>query len=183
MISTQLWRRLDVVGLERCELAPTAEGHRIGGTTLVLLDGDSHEIRYSVITDAEWRPLTVGAHVQGPGNDRRLALASDGEGSWSVTEEPVIELFGATDVWLSWTPSTHTIPIRRLGLEVGEAAETVAVWIDFPGHDIGKRTHRYERLAERRYRFTSGPFETDLEVDEHGLVVVFPGRWTTAAER
>ena len=110
-------------------------------------------------------------------------LAAGGDGSWAVTDEPVIELFGAVDVWLTWTPSTHTIPIKRLGLEVGESGETTVVKIDFPSHDIDKRTHRYERLAERRYRFSSGPFETDLELDENGLVRVFPGRWTSELDR
>ena len=36
---------------------------------------------------------------------------------------------------------------------------------------------RYTRLAERTYRFESlgGGFVRDIEVDEHGLVVTYPG--------
>jgi hypothetical protein len=174
---TQLWRPITGQGLERCELETTASGYRIAGTALRATEDEPYEIRYSILTDPDWVVSTVGAHVQGPGNDRRLALASDGKGAWSVTEAPVVELSGAIDVELSWTPSAHTVAIKRLDLEVGEAADTTVVAVGFPSHDIERKTHRYERIALRRYRFSAGAYQTDLEVDEHGLIVTQPGRW------
>jgi hypothetical protein len=176
---TQLWRPITGQGLERCELEPTSSGFRIAGTALLAIDNEPYEIRYSILTDSEWVVSTVGAHVQGPGGDRRLALASNGTGSWSVTEEPVIELYGAIDVELSWTPSAHTVAIKRLDLNVGEAKDTPVVVIGFPSHDIERKTHRYERIAIRRYRFSAGAYQTDLEVDENGLIVTYPGRWAS----
>ena len=180
---TQLWRPITGSGLERCELEPTAAGYQLTGTTLLTIDNDPYEIRYSIMTDSTWAITTVGAHVSGPESDRRLALASDGAGSWSVTDEPIIELFGATDVSLSWTPAGHTAAIRRLDLAEGSFAETVAVSIGFPRHEIERRQHRYERIALRRYRFWSGDFSTDLEVDEHALIVTYPGRWASVLSR
>jgi hypothetical protein len=179
----QLWRPITGQGLERCEMEPTSTGFRIGGTTLITVDGEPFEIRYSILTSPEWIVSTVGVHVQGPEGDRRLALASDRAGSWSVTEEPVAGLDGAVDVDLAWTPAAHTVPIKRLGLEVGESAETIAVGVGFPGHDIERKTLRYERIALRRYRFSTGSYESPLEVDEHELVVAQPGRWISVLSR
>lgn len=181
-MSSILWRRLDRTGMERATLESTPDGFRLAGTVLLVEADGPIEIRYSVLTDTEWRTRTVGAHVQTTTGDRRLALNSDGSGTWSAGDDPVLELYGAVDVDLAWTPATNTLPIRRLNLEVGESAETSTVRIAFPAHEIERRTHRYERLAPLRYRYRSGDFETDLTVNDEGLVVAYPGGWTTEAE-
>ena len=176
-MSSVLWERTDGVGLERTVFEATGGGHRISGTTLLISDGTPHEIRFSVVTDVSWRTLTVGAHVQSSGSDRRLALSADGEGSWSVSDSPLIELYGAIDIDLSWTPSTQTLAIRRLGLDVGQTAETTVAWIDFPGHDIARVTQTYTRLAEDRYRLEHGGSSGDVVVDDGGIVVDHPRGW------
>ncbi len=176
-----LWRRSDGAGLERCVIESTPDGHRIGGTALLVSDGASHEIRYSVLTDSLWRTRTVGAHVQGPGGDRRLALTSDGEGSWSMSDTPVVDLYGALDIDLAWTPATNTVPIRRLGLAVGDTAETTVAWIDFPGHDIARKVHRYTRIGPHAYLFESAGATYELEVSEDGIVRTYPQGWETVA--
>jgi hypothetical protein len=181
-MSSILWRRLDRVGMERAVLESAPDGFRLSGTVLLVESDGPIEVRYSVLTDTEGRTRTVGAHVQTPTGDRRLALKSDGAGTWSAGDDPVLELYGAVDVDLAWTPATNTLAIRRLNLEIGESAEASTVYIAFPAHEIERRNHRYERLAPLRYRYRSGDFETDLTVNEQGLVVAYPGRWTTEAE-
>lgn len=174
-----LWR--GPAGLDRCTLDATPSGWRLAGTALLVVADAPYEIRYSVVLDDEWRPATVGAHVQGPGADRRMALTTDGTGGWSVTDQPVLELFGATDVDLSWTPATNTIPIRRLGLEVGESASITVAKIAFPEHDIERVIQHYERLSDHAYRYRSGSFTADLTVDEHGLVTAYGDLWSAVA--
>ena len=172
-----LWRRSAGEGLERCVFEQTADGHRIAGTVLFVSDGAPHEIRYSVLTDPQWRTRTVGAHVHGPAGDRRLALSADGEGNWQVSDSPIIDLFGAIDIDLSWTPATNTIAIQRLGLEVDESAQTTAAWIDFPGHDIARLTQRYTRIAANSYRYESPSADAVLVVSDEGIVLEYPNGW------
>jgi uncharacterized protein len=85
------------------------------------------------------------------------------------------------DVDLGFTPATNTLPIRRLGLEVGEAAELAVAWLRWPTLRVERAEQRYERLARDRYRYSSGDFEADLTVDEHGLVVEYEGVWRAVA--
>ena len=49
-----MWRRLDRVGLERCELEPSQDGWRVAGTSLFVDRDHPVEIRYSVALDAAW---------------------------------------------------------------------------------------------------------------------------------
>lgn len=173
-----LWRRINGTGLERCELGGDDSGYRLSGTTLFTLDGGPVEIRYSITLDAQWRTRIAGVHVRAPTENRSVALRSDGAGNWEAEGRAVPELSGALDLDLSWTPATNTIPIRRLDLPVGGAATTSVAFVPFPEREVELRQQHYERTAERRYRYTSGDYSTDLTVDENGLVVVYPARWT-----
>ena len=56
------------------------------------------------------------------------------------------------------------------------------MYIAFPAHEIERKTHCYERLALRRYRYQSGDYQVDLTVNEQGMVVAYPGGWTAEAE-
>ena len=177
-----LWRRIDRTSYERCVLEATASGHRLAGTVLIVEEGAPYEIRYTIVADQAWRPTTVGVNVQSAGGDRALALEYDGDGNWHAGDAPVLELYGATDIDFGWTPGTNTLPIRRLDLEVGQAATITAVRIDFPQRAIEKTTQTYERLAPLRYRYSSGDYQVDLTVNEHGLVTAYPAGWMTEAE-
>jgi uncharacterized protein len=90
---------------------------------------------------------------------------------------PMPEFTGAIDVDLAMTPFTNTLPIRRLGLAVGASADIIVVYVTFPDLAVIADPQRYTRLAERTYRFESldGGFVRNIEVDEHGLVVTYPG--------
>ncbi len=176
-LATALWRRIDIPGMERCEIAATPDGFRLAGTSLFSLNDRPVEIRYSVALDAQWRTRIVGVHVRTPEEARSVALRADGDGGWEVGGKPVPDLEGAVDVNLAWTPATNTIPIRRLGLDVGKSAQISTAFVPFPDRTVSARTQSYERLAARRYRFTSGDFAADLTVDGDGLVTAYPGLW------
>ena len=73
--------------------------------------------------------------------------------------------------------STNTLPMRRLSLPVGGATEVHAAWVRFPDLELERLPQRYTRLADRRYRYESldSGFTAELDVDDLGLVVLYPG--------
>jgi uncharacterized protein len=81
---------------------------------------------------------------------------------------PALE--GCADVDLSFSPSTNTLPIRRLALTIG-ALETIdAAWVLFPDLEIRASRQTYTRLSDQSYRYASGDFAAELGVDAAGLV-------------
>jgi hypothetical protein len=180
-VSSILWRRIDGLGLERCIIEPIGDGWRIAGTALLIADDAPTEVRYSIQTDLAWLTSSVGAHVQSPLGDRRMALKADGSGTWFSDGQPLIDLFGALDIDMAWTPATNTLPIRRLDLAVGEEAAVTAAWIGFPEHTVARLEQRYLRLDATTYRYTTGEFSVDLDVDELGRVIRYPGVWEAVA--
>ena len=88
--------------------------------------------RYRIQCDGSWRARKI--EIAQIGNDRLLALASDGAGKWvDKSNSAISPISGAIDVDISITPFTNTLPIRRLNLQKGQSAEILAVYIQVPG--------------------------------------------------
>jgi hypothetical protein len=173
-----LWRYVRDEGLEYCSLweLPDGGGWALRGTAVVSYGGRPTEVRYRVVCDRAWRTRSVHVGVVSGEDKASLRLRAD-EGRWFAGDREVPQYAGCVDVDLGIGASTNTLPIRRLGLEVGQAREIEAAWVRFPDLSLEPLAQRYTRLSERRYRYESieSGFTADLEVDDLGLVLVYPG--------
>ena len=168
------WRRSDEVATdEHCTLTQRDSGLSLVGTVLGSEGGVPVRIEYRVLADAEG--LTTAAHVRDLRGfeQRTLVLERDAKGGWSVDGKTVRGLKGATDVDLGCSPSTNTLPIRRLRLGIGASKTIKAAWVRFPELTVVKADQTYTRLDEFTYRYASGDFEAELTVDDEGLVAAY----------
>ncbi len=108
-----------------------------------------------------------------------LWLGADGTGRWGeVNGAHRPDLAGCTDIELECTPFTHTLPIRRLQLDVGEHADVTTAMVDVETLGVVPITRRYRRVAARRYTTRAQPDDAtvsdtpplEFDVDEYGLV-------------
>jgi hypothetical protein len=165
------WRRSDEVATdEHCTLTQRDTGLSLVGTVLGADDGAPVRIEYRVLTDGDG--LTTAAHVRDLRGfeQRTLTLERDAKGNWTVDGAKVRALKGATDVDLGCSPSTNTLPIRRLKIGVGASKTIKAAWVRFPELTVVKADQTYTRLDEFTYRYASGDFEAELTVDDEDLV-------------
>lgn len=179
--SRMRWRRLDVRGREEARIDRTAAGWRLTGELDVEEDDVAARLRYTIDCDPEWRTRSAAITGEVGGVAIRLALSADGEGHWLRDGIPVPELAGALDVDLGFTPATNTLPIRRLGLEVGESAEVRSAWVRFPELRVEPLEQTYTRVAARSFRYRAmvdgEPFVAGLDTDGLGRVVRYEGLW------
>jgi hypothetical protein len=169
-------------GSEHLHLSSAEDGVVADGMIIATEDGIPVRLNYQIICDDAWRTrrLTLTSYGR-----ESLTLASDDDHRWyrgedRATELP--ELAGCIDVDIALTPFTNTLPIRRLGLQPGEAADIRAVYVQpTPSLEIDTSEQRYTRLdphAGAEYRYQSGSFTADLAVDSDGIVIDYPGLWT-----
>jgi hypothetical protein len=170
------WRR--GTGLERFELLRAGSGWVLRGTILVAPETEAFQASYEVSCDGTWNTQAVEVQLRGASAERSLRLEA-ADGHWYHGGREQESLGGCLDVDLGWSPSTNTLPIRRLGLEVGSSRAVTAAWIRFPELTLEPLSQEYCRLAERRYRYASagGGFVAEIEVDDQGLVVDYAGVW------
>jgi hypothetical protein len=172
-----LWQASDG-GSEICVLERAGRGWRFRGTVLTHEAKEPIELRYAVTVDAAWATTGVDVLVSFAGGDFREPVEI---GSlWTGKERPP-GFEGCVDVDLSFTPATNTLPIRRLGLGVGEEREIAVAWLVWPELRFERAVQRYARLREDRYRYRQDDFEAELEVDEDGLVLEYEGLWRAVA--
>ena len=178
-----LWRRLDVPGHEICRLRPEDDGWELAGTAVFADERGPCKLDYVVICDAGWR--TSSARVQGIIGDRDVDLdvAVDAARRWRLNGEECPAVAGALDVDLGFSPSTNTLPIRRLALAVGASASVQVAWLPFPSLAFEPLAQVYRREGATTYRYESngGRFSRTLEVGAAGLVIGYPGLWEVEA--
>lgn len=179
---TLLWRRSDQPGMEACRVVRYGDCWRLEGAAVFANDGVACRADYVVVCDDAWRSLS--ADVSGWIGDRsfdvQLSRAAGGRWLRNGVEHPALD--GCIDLDLNFSPSTNTLPIRRLGLAVGASADVSAAWLRFPSLNLERLDQTYTRLSDRAWRYSSagGTFVADLEVDDEGLVVRYADIWTRA---
>jgi uncharacterized protein len=165
------WRRSDEVEAdEHCTLTLRESGLSLVGTVLGAESGLPVRVEYRVLADRAG--MTTAVHVRDLRGfeTQTIALERTAKGGWTVDGAAARGLRGCTDVDLGCSPSTNTLPIRRLRLEIGKSATIQAAWVRFPELTVMKAAQTYTRLDQFTYRYTSGTFEADLTVDDDGLV-------------
>jgi hypothetical protein len=175
-----LWQGLIAPSMERFVAAHSESSFQLSGLILQAHRDAPYVVRYSIEVDAAWRTRAVQVEVENDGQ-HRVALAADGSGHWSRDGEPLPVLNDCLDVDLEWSPSTNTLPIRRLGLALGETKAVTAAWVRFPSLEVQRLDQSYERIDERRHRYRSGRFSADLLVDEDGMVLQYGVNWKAVA--
>lgn len=164
-----LWHCAALSSSEHGTLEAVEGGWLLRGWTALPVDGVPGHVEHEVVVDDRWRTktATVAIHT-GPTERHEVAVA---DGAWTVDGVERRDLDGCTDIDLGWTPATNLLPVRRLDLEVGEAATTAAAWFRFPELILERNEQRYERTGHRAWRYLAGEYDFDLEVDELGRVV------------
>ncbi|MBK8027592.1 MAG: putative glycolipid-binding domain-containing protein [Chloroflexi bacterium] len=182
-LATILWRSRAEENTDCCSLSYTADGFHLRGVTLLAANGLPARIQYRVDCSLAWRTRRVELSAWLAGYEKTMTLFVDADGRWWRDGVELYDFRGLVDVDLSFTPSTNTLPIRRLNLDIGHSAVTTAVWVQFPSLEIAPFPQRYTHLAGSGYRFESldGSFTARLAVDEFGLVTDYESLWVQTA--
>ncbi len=166
------WSTWDGVHQETTTIRWENEGYTVSGVV------GREQVEYVLRLSPTWqvRQFILFRDLEEPD----LWLATDGGGRWGeMNGAHRTELDGCYDIDLACTPFTNTLPIRRLPLLDGHTAELPVVYIDPETLEVRPLTQRYTRVDERQWRYESVEtgYTADLEVDEHGLVVDYPGEF------
>jgi hypothetical protein len=177
-----VWQSLPTLGFEHLTLRQDDEAVFFES---VVFDVGPPSFRawYEIETDADWRVRQCLVRLLGE-PERMVVLQSDYPGRWTDgAGHPLPTLDGCIDVDLTATPSTNTLPIRRLGLQSGESADITVAWVQFPDLSVTPSPQRYTCLERRAdggtYRFVAvhDGFTADLPVDADGFVLDYGDLW------
>jgi hypothetical protein len=168
------WRRSDEAQAdEHCTLTLRHGGLSLVGTILGAEGGVPVRVEYRVMADGTGLTSAVHVRDQRGFEARTIALTRDARGGWTVDGKAAPALRRCSDVDLGCSPSTNTLPIRRLRLGIGASHTIQAAWVRFPELTVVKAVQTYTRLDEFTYRHASGDSQAELTVDDEGVVTAY----------
>ncbi len=177
-----LWEYPSLHSVEYFKIADADSRFVLEGTVLLLLEDQPTRITYRVECDSTWNTRHVAIQQEHAGQMKHLTITVDAQQNWYNANTPIPFATGYYDVDLAVSPSTNTLPIRRLDLHVGERRQIDAVWVRFPGLTLEPLHQRYTRLDALRYRYENpgSGFTAVLQVDDAGLIVDYGEIWRRA---
>ncbi|MFD4354954.1 putative glycolipid-binding domain-containing protein [Nocardia sp. NPDC058519] len=181
------WLHRDArTGFEVTYFHDDARGVVIEGCATAVEDGIVWAIDYRLRLDGSWHTRSAQIVGRYPEGRRAVNVQSDGSGRWQVDGAPAPELDGCLDIDLEASAFTNALPVHRLGLAVGDAADAPAVYLRAADLTAARLPQHYRRIADgggQRYDYTAPDFDfqATLDYDEAGLIVDYPGLATRAA--
>lgn len=174
------WSRLDGSGAEVFRLLELPSGFVLQGVVAGAHEERPLLCRYSISCTSHWLTRKVEVEVlQADGSRNAVTAEQTPHGRWIVDGVVRPDLRGCQDIDLGITPSTNTLPIRRLGLGEGERASMTAAWLRFPELVVQPLPQAYHDQGGGAYLYESrsGAFTAELKVDDWGLVTRYANLW------
>jgi hypothetical protein len=178
-----LWKRLDRPGHESARVREVEGERELSGCAVFVEAGEPVCLTYRILCDGGWRTRTASVRGWVGATTVDLEIAAAEEGEWTVNGQAVPGVNGCVDVDLNFSPSTNLLPVRRLGLAVGESAPVRAAWLRFPSFSLEVLEQVYRRTGAHEYEYSSagGSFTATLQVDDSGFPVEYAGVWLAEA--
>lgn len=186
-----IWTGVDDWRMEVAEIEFHRSGLRARGTQ-VGIDPLPYRLDYELDAPEDYVTRTLNVTVAGSGWGRSLELVRRKDGGWRAQADERGEvdlspaggdpapLEGARDCDLGLSPLTNLMPVRRYALhhETG-SHEYLMAWVAVPELTVSADRQRYEHVRPGVVRFTSlamfAGFTAELELDEDGLALHYPG--------
>jgi uncharacterized protein len=175
-----LWQPWSDPGIEHLHLVEDNGSVHADGLVIFGRDDRVFRLQYEVRCTSNYEVRETRVALLGTPH-RSIELFTDGGGTWTGRDGlPLPALDGCTEVDISESPFTNTLPIRRLRLASGQSAEILVAYVTVPDLDVYPAKQRYtflgveSNLGVYRYEGLGTEFTADVRVDGDGLVVEYP---------
>lgn len=148
------------------------------GTSVGVEAGAAWSIHYIIHVGSNWHVHHASATDQA---GSRLAVQTDGAGSWTVNGEPRPDLDGCLDLDFEASVVTNTLPVHRLSLEVGARGKSAAAYVRINQLAVERLDQSYRRLPNEAgklafdYESPRFGYHDKLLFGLDGLAVNYPG--------
>jgi hypothetical protein len=178
LVSSMLWRRLDLPGHDACRLWQQANGWHLQGSAVFRHHNGPAHVCYAVRCDPRWR--TVSGRIHGFIGQISLDYRIIRRASlWRLNGIPVAGLGHLLDLDLGFTPATNLLQLRRVRIEVNEIVSLPVAWFDPDSGTLTELPRIYEHRRQDAfwYKAPGAGYEGLLELAPNGFIRRYPGLW------
>jgi hypothetical protein len=165
-------------------LTKTSAGNDITSTIAGENDNRIFKIDYHISVNENWETTFASIRTKFDSLVEFIKLEKR-DGKYLLNGEYNAKFDNISDIDISATPFTNTLPINRLQLKVKERQVIEVIYFDIFEKEIRIVKQIYTRLTGVQYVYENydGSFKANLVVDEHGLVVEYPELFEMVSKR
>jgi hypothetical protein len=173
-----LWSGIEYYSLENCIIDST-NGVLVNSTIIGFYNEKIYQVRYIIKLNELWETYYCLVKSQFDNEIKSFEFIKD-QNRWSLNGEYFDSFDGCTDVDISLTPFTNSLPINRLKLNPGQEEEVDVIYIDLLEDNIKHVKQKYRRFSSELYKYENIPndFKAEIKVDKSGFVIDYPQLFT-----
>lgn len=168
------WKGIYYNSIENCAVNIAAHGIVIKSDIIGKHDNTSFNCEYRIETTTEW--TTKSFEIRYTLNGISHTISALHETDWIVNGETRPEFRNCTDIDITLTPFTNSLPINRLKLQNSKPQQIEVLYIDVLKNTFRIAQQQYTKRSASVYNFQNVPndFEADIIVDNDGFVKHYP---------
>ncbi len=177
MIKHIYWKKLArPSSYEHCRIESN-EDHWLVKGTVVGEDVAPFHVAYTLQLCPAWHVRSCLIEAQVGPKWHRLSLRRCADGAWFQNGVLLENTSDCTDIDISVTPFTNSLPVNRLKLKEDEEAEIRVLYIDVLERTVYASSQSYARITSSRYLFQSKEehFEAAIDFDSGNWVEHYHG--------
>jgi uncharacterized protein len=170
------WSGKSYHSLENCMIRSVGGLTMISSVIVGLHNEKTYRIRYTIQTNADWQTLQCDLIAEIDGELQNYSFRNVGNNQWTMNGVLHPEFDGCTEVDISLTPLTNTLPINRLKLKATAEAEINVICMDVLKQEVNITRQKYKKVSADEYRFENVPndFKAIIKVNAEGFVTDYP---------
>ncbi|MDQ0640056.1 hypothetical protein QF042_003621 [Pedobacter sp. W3I1] len=174
-IKNIIWKGLHYNSIENCVINVGAKSINIDSSIIGYIDNAIYKVDYTIHADTDWNTISFGIKSKVNGITNQISGQKIGN-LWKIDGDYQDGLANCTDIDISLTPFTNSLPINRLHLNQNQQMVIDVLYINILEHKIMGVQQKYTRLAEKKYHYQNieNDFESVIEVDNDGFVIDYP---------
>ncbi|QEC42020.1 putative glycolipid-binding domain-containing protein [Pseudobacter ginsenosidimutans] len=141
-------------------------------------EGKPYYASYILHLNLQWEVQSVSVMMKSD-ESVELFFEKKPDGWFDKDGKALVTLKDCTDIDISLTPFTNTLPVRRLEMPRGATREITVLYFKLPEGEFYPMQQSYTNIDDRFYKYENidGGYAAVLELDKDGIVVYYPGRW------
>ena len=184
MNSRVTWKGKFYESLEHCSIKQSAKRTTIASTIVGVHKRNIYQLNYLVETNNKWETKLAEVEIV-LNNTRQKITCKKEKGKYFINGKRSADFDSVTDIDITLTPFTNTLPIRRLLLKNGEKATINVAYFDVFEKTLKPATQHYSKISAREYLFQTGnkDFRATITIDSDGLVTNYPALFKMIAKQ
>ena len=170
-----IWKGIYYQSIENCVITISESDIDIKSQIIGHHQDFIYNIEYYIKTNKQWETqyFIIDSEINHLKTKIEAEKVND---NWIINGEQKNELKLCTDIDISLTPFTNTLPINRLKFNIEQKNKIDVLYINILEQKIIPVQQNYTKLSEFEYKYEniSNDFEAIIKVDETGLVINYP---------